>query len=109
MARRKQSGPRIEKLIETACVDAYTESEQEGGFLVGLEENLAFPCGARVIGEEVEVMGFDIDRSGRGVVAKVRRGGRTYRVNVTSLEWPGKPPRGAEWIDAYVAWSGGSG
>jgi hypothetical protein len=100
---------RIEKLIEEACVDAYTESEQEGGFLVGLEENLVCPSRARVIGEEVDVVGFDMDRSGRGIVAKVRRGGRTYTVNVTALEWGKKPPPGAEWIDAYIRWGGGSG
>jgi hypothetical protein len=109
MVRKQRDQLRLQKLIAMACVDTYTESQQEGGFLVGLEENLTYPCNAWVLGEEVEVVGFDIDRSVRGIVAKVRRRGRNYAVNLTSLEWSGSPPRGADWIDAYIEWGGGAG
>ena len=96
-------------LIEEACVDAYNESEQEGGFLVGLEEHFDCPCPSLVIGEAVTILGFDIDRSGRGLVARVRRKSKTYTVNITSLEWSGQPPKGSDWIAAYKMWSGGCG
>ena len=82
---------------------------RRGGFLVGLEEHFDCPCPALVIGETVAILGFDIDRSGRGLVARIRRTGKRYQVNVTALEWPGHPPKGADWIAAYEVWSGGTG
>ena len=106
---RPWSPSHLQELIEEACVDAYNESEQEGGFLVGLEEHFECPCPALVIGEAVTILGFDIDRSGRGLVARIRRKGKSYQVNVTALEWTGRPPKGADWIAAYVVWSGGTG
>jgi len=50
-----------------------------------------------IVGGEVTVLGFDRDPPGE-VVARCRRGRRTYRVNATALEWRGAPPDGAEWI-----------
>ena len=79
MSRKKREDSHLRRIIEAACVDAYTESEQEGGFLVGLEDGLASPRRARVLGEEVDVVGFEIYRSGRGIVAKVRRRGGPIR------------------------------
>lgn len=94
----------LKKLIEEAIVDAYGEEEQEGAFVVMLEDNLAFPFKALVVGEEVEVTGVEQSSSGRGIMAVCKRKGKKYRVSVTSLEWVGKPPKGAEWLEAYKLW-----
>jgi len=59
-------------------------------------------------GYTVEVRGFDWDGSSQGIVAICRRKGRHYRVNVTALEWSGRPPTGAIWFDAYRAWLRGA-
>lgn len=102
----QQRRERLEPLIEAAIVDAYNEDEQEGGFLVMLEEHLAIPFAANVIGEPVEILGFDLANRGQGIVAKVRRKGRKFQVNVFELEFDSPPPKGAEWIDAYRLWAG---
>ncbi|MHB8512464.1 MAG: calcium-binding protein [Actinomycetota bacterium] len=90
-------------MIEEAIVDCYNEDEQHGGFLVMLEENLACPMSALVVGAEVTVSGFDWNPPGE-IVARCRRGDREHMINVTALEWPGSQPSGAEWIQAYRLW-----
>lgn len=97
---------RLWRLIEEAVVDAYTPDEQEVAFLSLLQENLACPVQALVIGEEVEVVGFGMDGGESGVMAVCKRKGKRYRVSVTSLAWPGRPPPGLAWIDAYRVWLG---
>ncbi len=104
MTRGRKPGGRIRKLIEEATVDAYGEEEQEVGFLTMLEDNLPFPFGALVVGEEVEVTGVDPGPGNRGIEAVCERKGRAYRISIISLEWPGRPPPGAEWIEAYRRW-----
>lgn len=95
---------RLRKLIEDAVVDCYTEDEQHGAFLVAFQDHVACPFKALVVGEEVEVRGFNWDGAPQGTVAICRRKGRTHQVNVTALEWVARPPAGAEWFDAYRAW-----
>ena len=104
MTRGKKPDARIRKLIEEATVDAYGEAEQEVGFLTMMEENLPFPFGALVVGEEVEVTAIDLGPGNKGVEAVCERKGRTYRISIISLQWPRKPPPGAEWIEAYRRW-----
>ena len=104
MKERKKISFRIRELIEEAIVDAYGDYEQEAAFLVMLEDNLPFPFMALVAGAEVEVTGVDQSDEDRCIMAVCKRMGKKYRVSVTSLEWPGKPPREAEWIEAYKAW-----
>lgn len=94
----------LRRLIEEALVDAYGEDEQHGAFLVMLDDHVTCPFRALVVGEEVEVRGFDWAGAPHEIVALCRRKGRTHRVSVTALEWAGKRPAGAEWFDAYRAW-----
>ena len=51
---------KLDKLIEEATVDAYNDSEQACGFLTMIEEHIRCPFNAKVVGEVVEVMGFDL-------------------------------------------------
>jgi len=102
------AGRRLRRLIEEGLVDCYGEDEQHGAFLVMLEEHVACPFKARIVGEEVEVLGFDWNDTGREIMAVCRRKGRRYRVGVTALEWTGRPPTGAVWFDAYRAWLRGT-
>ena len=89
-------------------MDAYGEDEQHGAFLVMLEDRVACPFTALVVGEEVDVRGFDWAGAPHEIVALCRRKGRTYRVSVTALQWVGRRPAGAEWLDAYRAWLKGT-
>lgn len=95
-------------MIEEATVDCDNEYEQHEGLFVTLEEHLRCPARALVVGEAVTVLRFDREASSE-IVALCRRGRRTFRINVTALEWPGAPPPGAEWIEAYRAWLRGGG
>jgi hypothetical protein len=94
-------------MIEEAIVDCYTEDEQHEAFLVMLEDHIECPVQARVVGEEVTLLGFTREDSFGEILAKCRRGRRIYLINVTALEWPGRPPEGSEWIEAYSAWRKG--
>jgi len=108
MKKIKISKTRLRELIEEAVVDCYNEEEQEGGFLVMLEENMPTPFPALVVGEEVEVIGFDLGNENRGIMAVCKRNKKKYRISVTSLDWSGEPPAGAEWIAAYQTWLRGN-
>jgi len=99
---------RLRGLVEDATVDCYTDEERHWAFLSILQGHIACPFRALVVGEEVEVCGFDWDGTPQGIMAICKRKGRTYRVNATALEWAGRPPAGAEWFDAYRAWLEGN-
>ncbi len=108
MKNQRKGNPRIQELIEEAIVDAYGDEEQETGFLTMLQDNVATPFKALVVGEAVEVIGFDLGEETGGIVVVCLRKGKKYRVSVTSLEWKGKSPEGAECIEAYKTWLRGN-
>ncbi len=93
----------LERLIEAAVVDCYTEDEQHEAFAVMLDDHLPGPFRARIMGEEVEVLKFEREGSG-SVLAVCRHRGRRYRMNATAIEWIGVPPAGSRWLDAYRVW-----
>ena len=96
-------------MVEEATVDRYNDVEQHDGLLVTLEGHLRCPVRGLVVGEAVTVLRCDREPSS-GIVAICRRGRRTFRINLTAVDWPGAPPPGAEWIEAYRAWlRGGDG
>ena len=95
-------------MIEEATVDCYNEYEEFAGMLATLEDHLEFPFQARALGETIEVVGLDEEQSSerRGVVAKVRKGGRQYTVALADLEVVEKDTETAEWLAAYRYWLG---
>ena len=99
---------RLEAMIEEATVDCYNGDEEFAGMLATLEDRLAFPFRARVLGEAVEVIGLDEKQSSerRGVVAKVRKGGRQYTIALADVEAMQKDTEMAEWLAAYRYWVG---
>lgn len=95
----------LDTLIEEATTDAYNESEQAGGFFATIEENLALPFMARVLGQEVTVAKVDITKRDQ-IVAICSRGKVTQAIPILDLPMPNPRPDGAEWIDAYRRWHG---
>ena len=85
---------KLKQLIEEATVDCYDEWEQASGFLAMIQDHLTCPVMARVVGEPVQVVGFDDAEGGTDIVALCKRQGKTYKIGVLSLEWDSKPPRG---------------
>ena len=95
---------RLQELIEEATVDAYGEDEQHMGFLTMIEDNVACPFKAKIIGEEVEATAVESPESGYGLKVICRYKGKLYPIDITSLEWIDPLPEGFEWIEAYFEW-----
>jgi hypothetical protein len=95
----------LDKLIEEATTDAYSESEQAGGFFAMIEENLSLPFTTQVLGQAVTVAKIDFT-SRDEIVAICVRGKSTQAISILDLPMPDPPPEGAEWIDAYRRWCG---
>ncbi len=99
---------RLDALLTEATVDCYDAEEEFMGVLCALEGNLSFPLRAKALGEPIEVIGLDDERSGlrRGIFARVRKGDREYSVALAGLEFADLDQVSAEWLDAYRYWSG---
>ncbi len=80
-------------MIEEAVVDAYTEEEQAGGFLVMLEEHLALPFSVNILGADVVVEKIDMALDGR-IVAICRRGKGRQKIGILDLPLPTPAPAG---------------
>jgi hypothetical protein len=104
MAKKKNKDEQLQALIEEATIDCYGEYEEHTGLVCMVEENVVCPFKAKVIGEEVEVLKLRAPESGFGIDAVCRSKGKEYRVDVNSLEWPKKKPKGYVWIEAFQAW-----
>jgi len=101
---------RLEALLDEAMVDCYDEEEQFWGVFYTLEEKLRFPLPARALGGPATLVGLDDSRSGqrRGVMARVRKGGREYAVALSEVEVIDPDLVSAEWLAAYRYWLGES-
>jgi hypothetical protein len=97
---------RLEAMIEEAIVDAYTDSEQAGGFHVMLEQELDLPFETTVLGVAVSVRRIDITEANH-IVAICHRGRERQAIPILELPLPDPPPTGWEWIEAYRRWARG--
>lgn len=107
--RRNTWPPRrsqLQRLIAEATVDAHDESEQRVGFFTMIENNLALPFEADVLGVKVAVERVDFNDA-EEIVAVCRRGSARQRVSILDLRLPAPLPDGAEWIEAYRHWARG--
>jgi hypothetical protein len=95
---------RLDALIEEATVDCWGQEEQRTGLLTMIEDQVVCPFRAKVIGEEVTVLEFELTEHGCGLLAVCERKGKKYRVDLNSLEWVKPLPAGFEWIEAFQAW-----
>lgn len=102
--RLRLSRVEIDRMIEEAVVDCHDEEEQHSALLCALQENIQCPTAALIVGEEVTLLGFDWHGSPGEIAARCERGGRVYEISAIALQWPGQPPQGAEWVEAYRAW-----
>src|ERR1700677_1063360 len=100
------SKAKLEKLIGEADVDAYGEEERFVGFLSMMEEHLALPFSANVLGVDVVVEKVDTTCNGR-IVAVCRRDQTRQRIGILDLSLPTPAPAGTEWIAAYRHWHRG--
>ena len=95
----------LDALVDEAVVDCYDDDEQLTGLFTMIEDNLAVPFTAQVLGVEVTVRRIDL-RHG-GVVAICHRGRIRQAIGILDLPLPDPPPDGVEWIEAYRHWASG--
>ena len=100
------SKARLEALIEEAVVDAYGDEEQTGGFFTMIEEHLALPFPASILGVDAVVEKVDMTRDSR-IVAVCKRNGVKQKIEILDLPLTKPIPAGAEWIAAYSHWRRG--
>jgi hypothetical protein len=79
------------------------KSEPTGRGLI--EDNLAVPFEAMVLGVPVTVERIELNRSEQ-IVAVCRRDCERQSLPILDLPLPTPPPGGAEWIEAYRQWCG---
>lgn len=98
----------MDELLEEAIVDCYDEEEQFSGVFTTLDDNLKIPLQAKAMGNGVEVVGLDSNRSStrRGIVAIVHRNEQEHRVSLFELEFIDPDPTSAEWLAMYRYWLG---
>jgi len=93
----------LDALIAEAIVDAYSESEQTGGFYTMMENSLALPFETEILGIKVAVEQIDWNDE-NAIVAVCRRGGKRQRIPILEPPLLSPTARGAEWIAAYRYW-----
>jgi hypothetical protein len=98
---------KLTALIEEAIVDAYNESEQRVGFYTLLDERLKTPFDTEILGVTVTVERIDMTDDEQ-IVAICRRGRIRQSIPILELPLPSPRPAGAEWIEAYRSWAGGT-
>lgn len=96
----------MDRLIEDATTDAYSESEQCTGFHAALADHLQFPFETMVLGVPVLVERIDLNEA-EEIVAICRRGRTRQALPILDLPLPTPPPPGAEWIEAFRRWARG--
>jgi len=105
--KSKKTNDELDALIDEIIVDAYGDDEQLWAFRQVLEDELALPKEAFVIGEAVTVLAFDYDgNERRGVTARCRReDGTEYQVAACDLFFP-RSTTAARYVAAYRKWLG---
>ena len=95
----------VQACIELALIDAYGPDEQAVAWLTCIEEMFSRFKQVNVLGNEVELIGFDLDN--QTVVAVCRRGKQKAQIALNSVEFPKLTPVEARWLQAWKHFSSG--
>ncbi|TAN35024.1 hypothetical protein EPN29_00785 [bacterium] len=90
-------------MVEAAAVDAYNESELITVWYTVIEEKLAVPFEASVLGVAVRVDKVELTDNEQ-IVVRCRRGRRQRLVPILDLLRPTPRPAGSDCIDAFCRW-----
>lgn len=103
------SEKRLQELLEEAIVDCYDEEEEFMGVLITVDENVTWPLSAELAGMPVEILGLDENASStrRGIVARIRRGGKEYIASLSDLTFGPMDESSAAWLAMYCWWAEG--
>ena len=98
----------VDAAMAEATADSHDECEQHSGLLTAIEDQLRFPFPAKVLGEDVSVVGMEWpedDEFGLDLVCE--RSGKRHRVEARSVDLVKPWPEGHQWLAAYLSWKRG--
>ena len=95
----------VQACIDLALTDAYGPDEQAVARLTCIEVMFSRFKQVKVMGEEVQLLGFDLNNE--TIVAVCRQGKRKARVSLASVEFPELMPVEARWLQAWKRFSAG--
>jgi hypothetical protein len=99
----RMSRARFAEMVEEATVDCYNDSEKITGWFTMIDDNLAVPFEATVLGVPVVVERVDLSTDDR-IVAICVRGPHRQSIPLVDLPRPAWLPHGWEWVEAYGSW-----
>src|SRR5512136_1709478 len=107
MAGGRKNEEELSDLVDEIVVDAYGDDEQLWAFRQAIEDEIALPADAFVVGEPVAVREIDYDgNERRGLTARCRReDGSEHIVAACDLVFP-EASKAADYIAAYRTWLG---
>jgi hypothetical protein len=89
---------------EEGLADAYGEDEEFGGLACMVENELSLPFSAKVLGQEVKVVGLEQANVGFALDMIVEHGGKQHRIDARSVELVQPLPEGAAYLAALLMW-----
>jgi len=99
----KISERRYQEMVEAATVDSYNDSELITGWYTMIEENLAVPFNASILGVPVRVDKVGLTDNEQ-IVVRCCHGRHQQLVPILDLLLPMPRPAGSDWIDAFRRW-----
>ena len=95
----------VKEALEEATVDAYNEDEQHTGLLTAIQEELAFPFQAQVLGSTVTITDMEWPEDDEfGLDLIVERDGIRHRIEARSVQLLPPFPDGHLVLAAYLDW-----
>lgn len=94
----------LDELIDEAIIDCYGDYEEATGFAATFDNELQFPFKAKVVGENVDVLGIEIIQE--QILVKCRKKNKIYYIDILDLEYNKTDVTGNKWIEAYRKWKG---
>ena len=95
----------VREAMDDACVDCNDEHDQISGLFTMVDQELAFPFPARVLGEHVEVTSATTaDYDSLGIDLVVVHKGKEYSIAAHSIELETPLPDGHLYLAAYLEW-----
>ena len=95
----------VREAFQEACVDCYDEHEQSTGLATMIDQELSFPFPARVLGEDVEVVGSCRSRfDPLGLELVVAHLGSRFAIASHCVELRRPLPDGHLYLAAYLDW-----
>jgi hypothetical protein len=97
----------VAEALEDATVDAYDDHEQHTGLLTAIQDELAFPFSAQVLGESITIVDMEWpEKDEFGLDLIVERNGQRHRIEARSVNLLPPFPKGHLYLAAYLDWKG---